>query len=125
MVYIGEDHSGDDFSSGPLLMKLAVEVEDLTVSANIGEGGFNNAFAACPIVQYTVNGAVHSVYKRTSPIPYGFSAWSVFTYTWASASNMLHTDFEIYDNMTDMLTGGGVWTYCDYNTNDVGYPRYA
>ena len=81
-------------------------------------------FAANPIVQYTRNGEVHSVYKRISEVPDGFDAYSTFANTWSSTFNTLNVDFEIYCNFEDMQNGGeNKWTFCNYNDYDVGYPR--
>ena len=94
-----------------------------TVIHNIGRDNFNNMFAMNPIVQYTRNGAVHSIYKRISEVPDGFDAYSTFTNTWSSTYNILGTDFELYDNLEDMADDVNKWAYCNYNIPDVGYPR--
>merc|ERR1712146_867597 len=80
-------------------------------------------FAACPVVQYTRNGAVMAVYKRTSTIPADFNPYSVFTQTWTNVDNNLGTDFKLYDNEADMSSDTGAWTFCNYNDNDVAFPR--
>jgi len=93
------------------------------VSEDIGETEFNDIFLQCPIVKYTRNGAVHSIYHRTAAIPSGFNAYSLFTHTWSDTNNVLGTDFEIYDTYDDLLGGTNKWTYCNYDDSDVGYPR--
>ena len=90
---------------------------------NIGRKNFNKLFEETPIIQYTRNGKVHSVYKRISEVPDGFDAYSVFTYTWISKNNILNKDFEIYDNLEDMKANKSKWIYCNYDDTDVGYPR--
>ena len=93
------------------------------VLTDVGEISFNKAFRLCPVVMYSRNGAMHSVYKRTSPVPAGFNAYRVFTDTWASAHNALGTDFELYDNMGDLQSDADPWTFCNYDDPDVAYPR--
>ena len=104
---------------------MAVEISSngASVVTDIGEAEFNARFADCPVVQYNRNGNVNSVYKRISPIPSGFNAYKIFTYTWARANNQLNVDFEIYDSLADLKSGQGKWQYCDYDDPDVGYPR--
>ena len=94
-----------------------------SVVKDIGEAEFNARFDDCPVVQYNRNGNVHSVYKRILPIPSGFNAYQVFTYTWASANNKLNVDFEIYDSLADLESEQGKWKFCNYDDPDVGYPR--
>ena len=93
------------------------------VVTNMGKNIFNTLFAANPIVQYTRNEIVHSVYKRTSKIPDGFDAYSIFTHTWRDKDNILNTDFEIYNSLEDMKANRNRWTFCNYNDPGVGYPR--
>jgi len=94
------------------------------VVTDIGETDFNAKFEACPVVRYSRNGGVHSVYKRISMANMaGINAYSLFTYTWASANNILNSDFEIFDSALDMRNGEGKWTHCNYDDPDVGYPR--
>ena len=80
-------------------------------------------FAANPVVQYTRNGLVHSVYKRITAVPSGFDAYSCFTWRFSSTNNLLNTDFEIYSNIEDMEAQHNRWDFCNYNDDDVGYPR--
>jgi len=104
---------------------MAVELSGNGAHAvtNVGEATFNAWFSQCPVVQYSRNGVVHSVYKRTSPIPAGFNAYAIFTHTWRNHNNNLGTDFQIYDNINDLRNNQGAWTFCNYNDPDVGYPR--
>jgi len=94
-----------------------------TVTLNVNRDDFNEAFTKCPVVQYTRNGDVHSVYKRLSAIPIGFDAYNLFTYTWSSWNNMLHEDFEIYSNYADLLANQNEWQFCNYDDTSIGYPR--
>ena len=48
------------------------------VTDNIGEEKFNQLFAKCPVVQYTRNSKVHSVYVRKTE-PKGINAFNMFT----------------------------------------------
>ena len=104
---------------------MAVEISSngASVVTDIGKAEFNARFADCPVVQYNRNGNVNSIYKRISPIPSGFNAYKIFTYTWASVYNKLNVDFEIYDTLADLKSGLGKWQFCNYDDPDIGYPR--
>lgn len=93
------------------------------VITNIGQDNFNYMFVANPLVQYTRNGAVHSIYKRISEVPLNYDAYTVFTYTWSSTNNQLNIDFKIYGSLEDMEAEANDWGFCNFNLYDVGYPR--
>ena len=96
-----------------------------TVEVDLGRAQFNHLFATCPIVQYTRNSAVVAVYVRQTAIPAGFDAYALFTHTWASASNKLLTDFNLYDDLAAAGTAGDSekWTWCNYDDEGIGFPR--
>ena len=110
-------------SPGMWITAVALSDNGSAVTEDIGESEFNDIFMQCPIVKYTRNGALHSIYHRTTVIPSDFNAYSLFTYTWKDTNNVLGTDFEIYDTYDDLLEGSNEWTFCNYNDPDVGYPR--
>jgi len=93
-----------------------------TVATDIEQTQFNELFNACPVVKYTRNGGVHSVYVRRAGRA-EVDAFSLFTYLWASSNNVLGTDFDIYSSEADARSGTGAWTFCNYDDPDVGYPR--
>jgi len=93
------------------------------VVTDIGESAFNEIFRSCPVVQYERNGAVHSLYKRVTPIPEDFNAYKMFTYTWENTANNMNVDFEMFSSVDDLTNGVNQWVYCNYNDPDVGYPR--
>ena len=62
-------------------------------------------------------------YKRTSPVPYGFSIYDHIATNWFSANNLLHTDFELYSTLADALAGNNKWKYCNYDDSLIGFPR--
>jgi len=93
-----------------------------TVETDIGQAEFNRLFDSCPVVKYSRNGGVHSVYVRRAGRS-EVDAFSLFTYRWASANNQLNTDFNIYDSEADARSETGAWTFCNYDDPDVGYPR--
>ena len=107
-----------DFEEAVTLSDDGYEVE-----TNIEEEEFNMKFKACPVVQYTRNLRVHSVYKRRTPIPDNFNAYKLFTWTWSDTDNELHKDFEIYDDKEDLIEGKDKWIFWIFNDEDVGYPR--
>lgn len=92
------------------------------VDVDHGELEFNQLFNQCPVVRYTRNGEVHSVYVRRPSAPY-VNGYSLFTYTWSSQDNALGEDFDIYNSLEDARSQTGAWTFCNYNDPDVGYPR--
>jgi len=102
---------------------VSISTDGKAKTIDVGRDEFNRAFAECPVVQYTRNGRVHSIYKRLSPIPYGFDAYDLFTYKWSNVDNVLHTDFEIYSDYQDLWKNQNEWDFCNYNDADVGYPR--
>jgi len=102
---------------------VALSGSGKVVTTNVGEVQFNNAFAACPAVQYTRNEDVYAVYRRKTPIPVGFNAYKLFTSTWESTNNRLNIDFELYDSKDDLVNHEGKWQHCNYDDNDVGFPR--
>ena len=98
---------------------LWVEGPKKTIKVNIGESVFNEAFRKCPVVR-----GLRAVYIRTSPIPRSFNAYRIFAQTWADQpSNRLNTDFKLYDNISDALADKGRWSYCNYNDQNIGFPR--
>merc|ERR1712179_255755 len=106
------------------MVAVDLSSDALQVVTDIGEQAFNSKFKACPVVQYNRNGAVHSVYKRITPIPANFNAYKIFTETWRNTpTNTMGTDFEIFSNINDLLNDQNQWTFCNYNDPDVAYPR--
>ena len=47
----------------------------------------------------------------------------IFTDTWSSKNNVLHLDFELYDNIDDAELEKGAWSFCDYDDPEIGFPR--
>ena len=91
---------------------------------DIGTEAFNAKFRKCPVVRYRYEEAsVHSMYVRTSMIPDSMNPYLYFTHTWRNANNVLGTDFELYDSLSDARAESGKWTFCNYNDQDTGYPR--
>ena len=84
---------------------------------------FDSLFQQSPVVQYVRNGQIEAVYVRTSSLPSGFDAYSLFTYTWSSPNNKLNKNFELYNTLNDALAGRDRWTFCNYDDSDVGFPR--
>jgi len=103
---------------------VELSADALLVVTDIGELAFNEIFRSCPVVQYERNGEVHSIYKRTSPIPDEFNAYQIFTDTWRDTpSNELNVDFEIFSTLGDLINNENQWSFCNYNDPDVAYPR--
>jgi len=109
---------------GTTMVAVELSSDALRVVTDIGELAFNDIFRNCPVVQYERNGAIHSIYKRISPIPEDFNAYQIFTDTWRDApSNKLDVDFEIFSSLDDLLNDENQWIFCNYNDPDVAYPR--
>ena len=75
------------------------------------------------MVRYTFKNVQHSVYVRTSSVPDGMDPYDYFTRHWISTSNVLGTDFELYDSLDDARAKQDQWGYCNYDDEGVGYPR--
>ena len=43
--------------------------------------------------------------------------------TWSSTANTLGTDFNLYSTFEDAKKETNPWTFCNYNSNEVGFPR--
>ena len=86
---------------------MEVNDDGSSIIKNVGREAFNDAFAKCPVVQYTRNGAVSylSPDDRSSG---RLDAYSVFTDSWVS--NLLDTDFKLYSSHNDMIDDIGAWT---------------
>jgi len=69
--------------------------------------------------------SAHSLifYLRLTPIPTNFSMYHTYTYTWASAGNILGTDFQLYSSWSDLVAGTNAWTFCNYDGIGIGFPR--
>jgi hypothetical protein len=93
------------------------------VDLNMGKEYFNWLFSKCPVVKYTRNEDVHSVYVRKTPVT--MDAFKLFTYRWQDKKegNVKGQDFEIYDDEMHARGGVGQWGYCNGDDPDVGYPR--
>lgn len=60
-------------------------------------------------------------YKRTTPIPANFSVYQNIKYIWASASNLLNTDFKMYNTIADLQNDTNSFQYCNYDDlNGIG-----
>ena len=62
-------------------------------------------------------------YKRITPVPSTLDLYDTFLNNWFSTDNVLNEDFELYSNYEDALSGDNKWTYCNYDDDDVGFPR--
>ena len=102
---------------------VQLSADAAAVLVEVPAAAFRAAFARCPVVRYLRNGAVHALYRRTSPVPDGFDAFRVFTRTWASADNTLHADFELFSSDDDMWANAAPWQYCNYDVEGVGFPN--
>ena len=93
------------------------------VITDVGKDEFNTQFRICPVVRYRFKNLQHSVYVRTSSVPDGMDPHDYFTRHWSSTSNVLGTDFELYDSLDDARANQDQWGYCNYDDEGVGYPR--
>merc|ERR1719215_2222997 len=83
---------------------------------------FNMLFNMCPVVRYWWNGAVHSVYWRTTHPQLLASPYKLFTETWTDTDNVLNTDFKMFSSFQDAKNEVNAWQHCVYNGNGIGYP---
>ena len=75
------------------------------------------------MVRYTFKNVQHSVYVRTSSVPDEMDPYDYFTRRWSSTSNVLGTDFELYDSLDDARAKQDQWGFCNYSPHGPGYPR--
>ena len=62
-------------------------------------------------------------YKRITPVPAGFSVYQNMKTTWASSSNLLNVDFQLYSTYVSLLSESYYWQFCNYDDPGVGFPR--
>ena len=62
-------------------------------------------------------------YHRLTPLPVGFSIYDTTQITWSNANNKLGVDFNLYSSLEDALNQKNPWLYCNYNDNNIGFPR--
>mmetsp|Transcript_7566 Transcript_7566/g.11135 ORF Transcript_7566/g.11135 Transcript_7566/m.11135 type:complete len:511 (+) Transcript_7566:55-1587(+) len=62
-------------------------------------------------------------YKRITPVPSTLDLYDTFLNNWFSTDNVLNEDFELYSTYEDALSGDNKWTYCNYDDENVGFPR--
>jgi hypothetical protein len=43
--------------------------------------------------------------------------------TWSSKDNTINVDFELYSTLNDAQKGQYKWKYCNYNDNNIAFPR--
>ena len=93
-------------------------------TVDLGATQTNNLFFGSLIFKRLCNwcDANHQViyYQRLSPMPSGFSIYSNMVNIWASASNILGTDFNLYSSWGNLVTGSSPWTSCNYDASGVG-----
>eukprot|EP00592_Proboscia_alata_P028619 CAMPEP_0194442358 /NCGR_PEP_ID=MMETSP0176-20130528/126081_1 /TAXON_ID=216777 /ORGANISM="Proboscia alata, Strain PI-D3" /LENGTH=778 /DNA_ID=CAMNT_0039268443 /DNA_START=241 /DNA_END=2574 /DNA_ORIENTATION=- len=69
------------------------------------------------------------IYKRVTLLSADFDLPSLFLDTWSSEDNKLITpdnaegDFELYSSMSFALAGLMPWQFCNYDDNNLGFPR--
>ena len=61
-------------------------------------------------------------YRRLTPMPCTFSIWSNMVYTWASASNALGIDFNLYSSWADLQAGTNAWSSCSFDIPGIAFP---
>jgi len=103
--------------------RAVANIDSGLVQNNMDEASFNTLFNKCPVLRYWWNGAVHSVYFRTSPPEVLASPYKLFTETWTDTDNVLNTDFKMFSSFQDAKNEVNAWQSCNYNAPGNGYPR--
>ena len=62
-------------------------------------------------------------YKRITAVPATFDLYDNLLNNWFSENNSLNEDFELYSTYSDAIAGTNKWTYCNYDDENVGFPR--
>jgi len=67
----------------------------------------------------------HIYYKRLTPYPNEMQRLHLFLGSWVSEGNELGEDFLLFGSYSDLLSGQGNWTYCNYDDggSDIGFPN--
>ena len=60
-------------------------------------------------------------YERITPIPSGFSIFSMFKDSWNPINNIHNVDFKLYSSYNDLLYQRNPWSSCKFAT-DIGFP---
>jgi hypothetical protein len=61
-------------------------------------------------------------YKRITEIPSVLSIYKLFN-DWKSYTNILNTDFKLYNSYDDLLSDTNSWDKCTYDEPSVGFPK--
>ena len=62
-------------------------------------------------------------YVRKTPIPASMDLKIYLSSYWRDLNNVLHNDFEIYNDFNDLIFDTNKWNHCNYNDVGVGFPR--
>ena len=92
---------------------------------------YNNKPTSIPNINYGVllkicndctgNDHKYIIYNRISSTQIDLRQNMLITFS--NSNNILHTDFELYGSWHDFLIQSNKWQFCDYNDNNVGFPR--
>jgi len=64
------------------------------------------------------------IYKRLTTLPDDIDFHHLFTDTWSDhPGNVNLLDFTLHSSMDDALQDKNPWSYCNYNNNEIGFPR--
>ena len=102
-------------------MQLSSDASATTL--DIGIESFNEIFNQCPVLRLVLNGAVFAIYKRLTCMPHALDPHTLFTSYWSDTYNTFNTDFKLYSSEDDAIADANAWTFCNFNDNDVGFPR--
>jgi hypothetical protein len=90
-----------------------------TGAVDLGKAATDEIFAKTLIIERKCNDcAPYSqlvYYKRLTPMPAGWSAYDNMVNVWASASNILNTDFQLFSTIDDLKNNTNSWTFCNYD----------
>jgi hypothetical protein len=67
----------------------------------------------------------HVYYRRRTAVPAQatLNFLDLFLNNWISTQNVLGVDFDLYSTYADALAQTNQWTYCNYDSAQVGFPR--
>jgi hypothetical protein len=58
--------------------------------------------------------------KPNLTIPHNFSIYNTVIKNWSQINNQNNIDFNLYSSWEDIIYDKNVWSYCDYDNNNIG-----
>eukprot|EP00588_Corethron_pennatum_P000124 CAMPEP_0194298416 /NCGR_PEP_ID=MMETSP0169-20130528/60151_1 /TAXON_ID=218684 /ORGANISM="Corethron pennatum, Strain L29A3" /LENGTH=484 /DNA_ID=CAMNT_0039048393 /DNA_START=44 /DNA_END=1494 /DNA_ORIENTATION=- len=63
------------------------------------------------------------IYKRLTTVPSDMDVQDLFLANWVEKDNKLGVDFKLYSSFEDAENDSNEWTFCNYDSPGIGFPR--